>query len=88
MDRKQITVKYEAGHSYDKWYEKTDLYCPNCGKQEVWIEDDGGDYYVGESYYCVDCFADFNLPSMYVPEDKENIGDWQKEQVIRGIKTI
>jgi predicted RNA-binding Zn-ribbon protein involved in translation (DUF1610 family) len=88
MKRKQLTIKYELGHSYTFWYEKTKLYCPNCGKQEVWMQDDGGYVYVGEEYFCLNCYANFCLPILDVPKNKNEIKDWQKQQIIEGLKSL
>jgi len=44
-------------------WEKTDYFCPACGKQEVWREDGEGDYYVREDYVCISCGVEFNLPT-------------------------
>lgn len=57
-----VTIKYKAGHSYTHPYDKTDLYCLHCGKQGLWCCRDGGDYYVGETYYCMACEHSVNLP--------------------------
>lgn len=45
----------------EEW-EKLSLYCPNCGKQEVWHDTGPGDYYTGERYMCKSCAAVFFLP--------------------------
>lgn len=61
--KKEITVRYRPGHSYDFVYKKTDFHCPGCGEKQVWKEDgDGGDFYLGEDYDCVSCGANFNIP--------------------------
>lgn len=65
---KHVTIKYEAGHSYDYTYEKSDLYCPECGKQEVWIEQGLGDYYEGVGHECTHCGASFTMPTLYTGE--------------------
>lgn len=44
-----------VSHSYNETWEKTSLYCLNCGKREVWMDTDGGDYYQGDSYLCTVC---------------------------------
>lgn len=41
---------------------KTDYFCPSCGQAQVWRENDGGDYYVGETHHCVGCDSRFYLP--------------------------
>lgn len=42
-------------HKYSETWERTLMYCPNCGKQGVWREDSAGDYYLGEGYACLVC---------------------------------
>ena len=40
---------------------KLDLFCPHCGVRDVWVdENDGGDYYVGRTEYCLTCDHEFN----------------------------
>jgi len=54
-------VKYKAGHSYQHTYEKCELFCPECGVQQVWQEQSEGDYYVGETYVCLGCEVQFTI---------------------------
>lgn len=42
---------------------KTDYYCPGCGSQPVFVENDIGDYYMGTTYYCITCNSEFYLPT-------------------------
>ncbi len=53
------------GHHYIEEWGKTTLFCPNCGKQEVW-SGGGADYYQGSTYICTACAhsncLDFNGP--------------------------
>lgn len=53
--------KMEVSHKYTEAWEKTDFYCPNCGKRGVWSVA-GGDMYVGPQHICVDCESSFYLP--------------------------
>ena len=53
--RETIITKYPAGHSYTTTWEKTELYCSQCGKKGLWACRNGGDYYTGEEHYCVKC---------------------------------
>lgn len=57
----EVEIKYPAGHSYPEVYEKTDLYCPGCGDQEVWHEQGMGDFYVGTIFLCASCKADWTM---------------------------
>jgi len=52
----KVTIEYRT-HHYVKTYVKCVLFCPNCGKQEVWEELGGGDYYLGVDYVCTNCDA-------------------------------
>ena len=53
----------EFSHKYSELWELTDYFCPNCGKKGVWFGDDGGDYYIGEQYICMECEHTFYLPN-------------------------
>ncbi len=64
--KREVTIKYDNGHSYDFEYEKTDLFCPSCGKQTVWFESSEGDFYEGPTHVCTECTSSFTLPSMGV----------------------
>jgi predicted RNA-binding Zn-ribbon protein involved in translation (DUF1610 family) len=48
--------------SYDETWEKLAIYCPNCGKNEVWRDTASGDYYVEELHLCSACDHGFYLP--------------------------
>jgi len=67
-----VTVKYKLGHSYDFVYELEDLYCPNCGKKSVWVEQGPGDYYEGQTHVCVECNSTFSMPRLHVDHSDEN----------------
>ena len=54
-------VRQYKEHYYIENYEKSDLYCPNCGKKEVWEEQGEGDYYLGPNYYCISCDTGHSL---------------------------
>jgi transposase-like protein len=47
----------------DTWT-PTELYCPQCGRQEVW-NSDGEDYYDGSEYVCLSCKGTFRHPDEY-----------------------
>lgn len=51
----EITIEYPAGHSRTEKWSPTELFCPFCGKRNVWAEDGDGDYYTGVEYICLDC---------------------------------
>lgn len=60
-----IAIQFKAGHTYaETWERDAALFCPHCGKQEVWVEQSGGDYYVGQHHMCLACRWTFYLPSL------------------------
>lgn len=63
---------------------KEDYYCPNCGKQEVWMEENSGDYYVGETYLCINCAFKFALPCSVVITTEND--DFNYLDIIKTIK--
>lgn len=77
---------YEPSHKYSETWQLTELYCPHCGKQEVWQRDGSGDYYVGTSYACVACRHFFHLPSLDEAKDRGegNHQDWQRWMKLSG----
>lgn len=80
----KLTVKYEAGHSYDEEWEQLYMHCPNCGKHEVWHSTDDGDYYVGEKYMCRKCGAHFYMPHGVMTGKL----DWQDQQRIDALRAV
>ena len=62
----KITLSVSYGtppkHAYNETWEKLDLFCPHCGKKEVWHDFAAGDYYVGEQHLCSACGCGFYLP--------------------------
>ncbi len=51
-----INKKYKLGHSIKHRYGKIeDLFCPKCGKKDLWQSMDSGDYYIGSESICVNC---------------------------------
>lgn len=70
-------------HKYPETWRKIEMYCPNCGKQDVWQEDSTGDYYVGEGYICVGCNQEWTIqgPSEIHPSNEQ---DAQRLAAIRG----
>lgn len=74
-------VRYEAGHSdTETWERDADLFCPHCGEKSVWVEQGGGDYYVGAQHLCLACRWTFHMPAL-----SESHG-WQDEQRIAALR--
>ncbi len=66
MNSVTVKIRFKAGHSYTFTYKKDkDLFCPQCGQKEVWVEQGEGDYYFGESHLCISCKHDFTLQGPY-----------------------
>lgn len=51
----KVLLEFNKRHHYFEEYYKTERYCPNCGKQEVWDSLGEGDYYQGTTSYCTAC---------------------------------
>lgn len=66
------------GHHYITDYEITDLYCPDCGVQDVWEEQGEGDYYVGSHYVCAACGTEHYL---------DNSGSEADPKLVNQLKT-
>lgn len=77
---KTFSVKYELGHSYEETWDKSEYFCPHCGKNEVWEQQGDGDYYQGVTYLCISCGGIFHLPQRPRPEN------WQDQQRIAELK--
>jgi predicted RNA-binding Zn-ribbon protein involved in translation (DUF1610 family) len=73
----------QNGHHYIREFKKCNYYCPVCGKQEVWNRQDGGDYYMGESYYCTNCGATSYLDNTSVEEQNDDIIEQLKTGVTK-----
>ena len=71
----EFDVKYyhhgDYSHKYPEKWAETDLFCPECGNQTVYVEQSGGDYYVGVEYLCAGCGASFFLPTGVNISDNE-----------------
>lgn len=52
--------------------EKQDLFCPSCGKKELYREDGEGDYYLGSQYFCHSCYTIHHLDGCYCYVDAED----------------
>lgn len=70
MQQKLIKVKYyrydrgerEFSHSSEElWNYDKDIFCPSCGKKDVWVSDGPGDYYDGPEHICTACECSFHL---------------------------
>jgi transposase-like protein len=77
----EITVRYEAGHSYVERWELSKMYCPNCADGCVWVERGEGDFYAGPQYLCTKCRHQFHLCDG--PMKAEG---WQNQQRLEAIK--
>lgn len=74
-------VKYEAGHSYEETWEKSDLLCPQCTSDTIWEESGLGDYYLGNPFLCLTCGIYF-----YMPIGPAQATNWQWLQRIQALK--
>lgn len=67
-------------------YYKTELFCPSCGKQEVWDERGQGDYYQGTTLFCLACNSFFNLPNWVVKILPLDTYHKEKLKIIRSLE--
>lgn len=65
----KVIKPYPWGND-EELLEETELHCPNCGEQNVHVQDAEGDYYHGPNYYCTKCRFMFKLPSCCKMMDK------------------
>ena len=65
-----------------KWI-KTDVYCPNCGKQDVFVNHDDYEDNAGDACLCVQCWNGYyGIDVPYQPAPSNN-GSWRD---IHGMK--
>jgi hypothetical protein len=75
----RVTKDYKTHQIEETYCKDENLYCPNCGKQEVWYENGLGDYYQGVEHLCLNCEYEFYLPIIGKTNE-------QGKQVIKQIK--
>lgn len=56
-----VIREYPGSHHYIVRFDKSVLHCPSCGANDVWGEQDHGDYYAGSKYVCTGCECDFTI---------------------------
>lgn len=65
----KVEFKYHYTHQQvdfrDASFHSTEMYCPECGKKDVWQEDGSGDYYEGSAFVCIDCKTVFYMPTCH-----------------------
>ncbi len=79
----KILQEYKTHHYFSN-YDKSEFFCPNCGKKEVWEEQGAGDYYVGVNFTCISCKHEFNLPFFRL---LKNDNDEMELKIIEQIKS-
>jgi predicted RNA-binding Zn-ribbon protein involved in translation (DUF1610 family) len=55
IDKITITKLRSDKSTYEDIYERSTLFCPNCGEQAVWLNVSSDDYYLGISGVCIAC---------------------------------
>lgn len=64
-------------------------FCPSCGlKDTVWVEDRSGDYYVGPSYLCIECEAEFTFQGPYNDESQNAYAEEQRKERTEKVSKI
>ena len=85
----RFNVHYQDHHIEEIWERLPHLYCPLCGWQNVWHENDPGDYYVGEKHMCSSCGAGWYLPEgvnhdeLNDPQGKQRFDHIRKQEMER-----
>lgn len=74
-------------HYYYQDFKKTSLFCPNCGKQEIWVETGDGDLYVGPQHLCCSCNYSFNFLESLLGDNYVKIVEQIKSGIIAVPKT-
>jgi hypothetical protein len=80
----KVLNEYPNSHHYWDEYIKTELFCPNCGKQCIWSETGAGDYYVGSDFVCIECGNFFYMLDSGTKPQGENEENKIK-QIISGV---
>lgn len=70
----KVLNEYPGKHHYWTEYEKTEYFCPNCGANEVWQEQDPGDYYCGEDWLCLSCSHGWTMRGPYTLKEINEYG--------------
>ena len=76
----EFEVKYERGHSTKESWEYTNLHCPSCGEQSVWMDSGPGDVEAGNEHLCTKCETSFHMPFF---RKADNYEDKQRLEAIR-----
>lgn len=66
-----MIVVYDHGtHKTETLWVRSKKYCPGCGSNKCWRADNGGCYYEGEEYCCLNCESSFTVPNFStIPSD-------------------
>lgn len=81
MTKHLIITKTQEGERQETLYHKSDLFCPCCGKQEVWWEDALDGEQRKEDYICLNCKSTFDMPSFTYIEDEYDVDPHVKSVV-------
>lgn len=74
-----VEINLRSFHRNEWWF-KTQLFCPICGKRNVWEEDSAGDYYAGPAILCLDCGG-----TMQHPREKGGCADEERLPALRAL---
>ena len=79
----KVLNEYPNSHHYWTEWKETKLFCPDCGKQNIWAETGPGDYYIGSDFACLKCGHFFYmLDSGREPKENDVV---QLEQLCSGV---
>lgn len=81
----KVQVKYSLGHTIVELFTKSPMFCPQCGRKTVWVEQGDGDYYVGPNHVCQECGINFTaqvgLDSKGTPEDQQRANQLKQHSI-------
>lgn len=75
-----LEITNELGNPTKEVWEHTELHCPSCGIQSVWMQKGPSDYYEGAEYLCSKCESSFTMPHITKVDSVED------KQRLEGIK--
>lgn len=72
LTRIEVIKHHRDGVPHTEIYERSEIYCPNCGKQTVWL-DTNDDFYVGKTGLCLSCKHSHNCAGDFMSPDSDSI---------------
>ena len=74
-------------HHYIEEYNRSDYFCPKCGRTELWKEEGSGDCSLGSGYLCLKCKLHFYLVDNHGLSDKDSVIEQLKTGITKQPQT-